>query len=74
MAFDGKLNDRIREALSHHPKVEEKHIFGGTCYMVDAKMCIGVVGDEMMCRIDHDIYEEALERRVAEKWISREDL
>jgi TfoX/Sxy family transcriptional regulator of competence genes len=62
MAFDEKLNDRIREALANIKKVEEKHMFGGTCYMVNGKMCVGVVKDEMMCRIDHDIYEEALEK------------
>jgi TfoX/Sxy family transcriptional regulator of competence genes len=61
MAFDEKLNDRVRESLSHLPNVEEKHMFGGTCYMVNGKMCAGVVGDELMCRIDHAVYEEALE-------------
>lgn len=62
MAFDEKLNDRIREALSHLPKVEEKYMFGGSCFMVNGKMCVGVIKDEMMCRIDHDIYEDALEK------------
>jgi TfoX/Sxy family transcriptional regulator of competence genes len=62
MAFDEKLNDRIRESLSQVPNVEEKYMFGGSCYMVDGKMCVGVVKDEMMCRIDHDIYEKALEK------------
>ena len=60
MAFDEKLNDRIRESLSHLSNVEEKRMFGGTCFMLNDKMCVGVVKDEMMCRIDHDIYEEAL--------------
>jgi TfoX/Sxy family transcriptional regulator of competence genes len=63
MAYNEKLNDRIREAIADLPKVEEKFMFGGTCFMLNGKMCIGVVGDEMMCRIDHDIYEEALERK-----------
>jgi TfoX/Sxy family transcriptional regulator of competence genes len=62
MAFNEKLNDRIREALEQVPKVEEKYMFGGSCYMVDGKMCIGVAGDEMMCRIGPEKYEEALER------------
>jgi TfoX/Sxy family transcriptional regulator of competence genes len=62
MAYDEKLNDRIREAIGHLPKVEEKHMFGGTCFMLNGKMCIGVVKDEMMCRIDPGIYEEALEK------------
>lgn len=62
MAFNEKLNDRIREALESVPTVEEKHMFGGVCYMVDGKMCIGVIKDEMMCRIGPDVYEEALEK------------
>ena len=61
MAYNEKLNDRIREAMAHLPKVEEKYMFGGVCYMLNGKMCVGVVGDEMMCRIDHDVYENALE-------------
>jgi TfoX/Sxy family transcriptional regulator of competence genes len=62
MAYNEKLSNRIREALAHLPKVEEKYMFGGVCYMLNGKMCIGVVQDEMMCRIDPLIYEEALEK------------
>ena len=60
MAFNGTLSDRIREALSELPEVSEKYMFGGVCYMVNDKMCIGVAGDEMMCRIGEDAYEAAL--------------
>jgi len=63
MAYNEKLSDRIREALSDVPQVEEKKMFGGVCYMVDGKMCVGVVKDEMMCRIGPEIHEEALEKR-----------
>ncbi len=63
MAYNEKLNDRIREAVANLPNVEEKHMFGGTCFMVNGKMCIGVVKDEMMCRIDPNLYEEALEKK-----------
>lgn len=62
MAFNEKLSDRIREALVHLTNVEEKFMFGGVCYMVDGKMCIGVVEDEMMCRINPDKSDEALEK------------
>lgn len=61
MAYNEKLNDRIREAMARFSEVEEKHMFGGTCYMLKGKMCVGVVKDEMMCRIDPEIYAEALE-------------
>lgn len=63
MAFDEKLNDRIREAMAGYDHVEEKYMFGGTCFMLNGKMCVGVVKDEMMCRIDPNIYEEALQRK-----------
>ncbi len=62
MAFNEKLADRIREALMDIPKVEEKFMFGGVCFMVDGKMCIGVVKDEMMCRIDPEMEDTALEK------------
>ena len=35
-------------------------MFGGSCYMVNGKMCVGGVKDEMMCRIGPDVYEESL--------------
>ena len=63
MAYNEKLNDRIREAMSSLKKVEEKHMFGGVCYMLNGKMCVGVVKEEMMCRIDPAIHEKMLEKR-----------
>jgi TfoX/Sxy family transcriptional regulator of competence genes len=62
MGFDEKLNNRIREALVNVHELEEKQMFGGICYMVNKKMCIGVVNDDMMCRIGPEAYESALEK------------
>ena len=62
MAYNEKLADRIREALVNVPKVEEKLMFGGVCFMVNGKMCTGVVKDEMMCRIDPAMDEIVLEK------------
>lgn len=62
MAFNEKLSDRIREYLQHLPQVEEKLMFGGVCYMVNGKMCVGVVKDELMCRIGPEAYPLALEK------------
>jgi TfoX/Sxy family transcriptional regulator of competence genes len=62
MAFNEKLADKIREALVDQPLVEEKYMFGGVCFMVDGKMCVGVVKDEMMCRIDPANEEQVLEK------------
>ena len=62
MAFNETLSNRIREELADVPRFEEKLMIGGVCFMVNEKMCIGVVEDEMMCRIGPDAYEEALEK------------
>lgn len=62
MAFNEKLSNRIREAMAGFTGVEEKFMFGGVCYMLKGKMCIGVVGDEIMCRIGPHVYQEALEK------------
>ncbi len=63
MAYNETLADRIRIRLSEIPRVEEKFMFGGICFMLKGKMCIGVVKDEMMCRIDPEVYTMALEKR-----------
>lgn len=60
MAYNQKLADRIRESLMDLQHVEEKHMFGGVCFMLNGKMCIGVVKDEMMCRIDPSLDEKVL--------------
>ena len=61
MAYDENLVDRIREILSEHRNVEEKKMMGGICFMVNEKMCVGILKDELMARIDPTIYESALE-------------
>lgn len=61
MAYSEKLADRIRESLVNLPNVVEKEMFGGICFMVNAKMCIGVVKDEMMCRVNPNMDEIVLE-------------
>lgn len=62
MSYNQKLVDKIRESLVDLKDVEEKHMFGGVCFMVNGKMCVGVVKDEMMCRINPDLDNIVLER------------
>ena len=69
MAYNEKLSDRIRGAMAGLKKVEEKYMFGGVCYMLNKKMCVGVVKDEMMCRINPDVYEQALEKKGCREMI-----
>lgn len=66
MAYDEVLADRVREMIAlTHDRIEEKRMFGGLCFMVDDKMCIGVEKDRLMVRLDPDRYEEALSREGA---------
>jgi TfoX/Sxy family transcriptional regulator of competence genes len=60
MAYNEKIADRIREALVDQNNVIEKHMFGGVCFMVNDKMCVGVIKDDMMIRIDPSLEEEVL--------------
>jgi len=60
MAYNEKLASRIRGALAHLPKVEEKNMFGGLAFMINGKMCINVSGDEMMCRFDPALQEAVI--------------
>ena len=62
MAYDITLANKIRERLAELPTIEEKKIMGGLVFMVGEKMCIGVIKDEMMCRIDPTMHNELVER------------
>ena len=42
-------------------------MFGGLTFMVNGKMCLGVVKDDVMARIDPDIYDESLNLPGAKK-------
>jgi TfoX/Sxy family transcriptional regulator of competence genes len=62
MAYNEILADRIRERLVNLKNVEEKRMMGGLTFMVNDKMCVGIIKDELMCRIDPAIHEMAVEK------------
>lgn len=62
MAYNEKLANRIREQLAELPNVTEKEMMGGLTFMYNDKMCIGIIADEMMCRIDPTLHEMAIEK------------
>ena len=63
MAYSEELAHKIRKALVDQKMVEEKKMMGGLTFMVNGKMCIGVLKDAIMARIDPDVYDAALKRR-----------
>lgn len=62
MAYNQKLADMTRELISRtHKKVDEKAMFGGLCFMVNDKMCVGVEKERLMVRLDPAKYDEVME-------------
>ena len=66
MPYNEHLADRIRNTFkAKGVQFEEKKMMGGVCYMVDDKMCAGVVKNNLMARVGPDQYTEALKRKGA---------
>jgi TfoX/Sxy family transcriptional regulator of competence genes len=52
MAYSEVLAARIRERFAELPNVEENRMMGGLVFMYNDKMCVGIMHDELMCRVD----------------------
>src|SRR5262245_20683817 len=64
MAYDEKLAARTRELLEGARKpIEEKKMFGGLCFMLNDKMCIGVEKDRLMVRLDPEKFDEVMKKK-----------
>lgn len=60
MAYNENLADRIRSVLPLREDLTEQKMFGGIAWMLDGKMFVGIVKEELMVRVGPDKYEEAL--------------
>ena len=68
MAYCEQLAERIRVIFDElGVKFVEKKMMGGLCYMVDSKMCVGILEIDLMARIGPDAYEEALKQSGCEE-------
>ena len=66
MAYNEYLQERIESILNEKRiQFEAKKMMGGLCFLVDDKMCIGIVKDDLMARVGAESYEELLEREGA---------
>ncbi|WP_324023572.1 TfoX/Sxy family protein [Maribacter sp. BPC-D8] len=68
MAYSEYLADRVRPRLKGKGELEEKKMMGGLIFMVNTKMCIGVMYDKkieedrLMIRVGKLNYEELLNK------------
>ena len=70
MAYNENLANKVREVLSDHPtsalkkmQIDERKMFGGLAFMINKKMCVGILQDKLMARIDPEIYVIALQKK-----------
>lgn len=62
MAYHVDLANRVREKLQNLENIEEKEMMGGLIFMYNDKMCLGIIKDDLVCRIDQEIWETLLEK------------
>src|SRR3712207_469872 len=82
MAFDETLAARIRDALARKKGVEEKKMFGCTCFLLNGNALAGVWKDRLIARLGPDEGEAALRephvrafditRRPMRNWVAVE--
>ena len=63
MTYGENLANRVRKLLPSDLKVEEKKMMGALTFMVNGKMCVCVLKDDLMARVDPEVYEDALARK-----------
>lgn len=64
MAYDQHLEERISRVLDKKKvSYSGKNMMGGWCALVDDKMCVGIVKDELMARINPEIQDEVLKKK-----------
>jgi len=61
MAYDEHLADRVRTALPRGAEVTEQKMFGGLAFLLKGHMFAGIVGNELMVRLDYQAAQQALE-------------
>ncbi|CAN5741146.1 TfoX/Sxy family protein [soil metagenome] len=61
MAYDHALAERLRSQITQVP-FDENRMFGGLAILVNGNMACGVSGDDLILRLPHSEYENALSR------------
>jgi TfoX/Sxy family transcriptional regulator of competence genes len=60
VAYDEELAERVRDLLSTRSEVTERKMFGGIAFMVSGNMACGVLGEDLIVRLDKEESAEAL--------------
>jgi hypothetical protein len=60
MAYDEALAERVRDLLNLRGDLTERKMFGGIAWMVGGNMACGVLGEDLIVRLDPAEAEQAL--------------
>jgi TfoX/Sxy family transcriptional regulator of competence genes len=60
VAYDEALADRVRDALGARDEVSERKMFGGIGFMLGGNIACGVIGEDLIVRLDPGGAERAL--------------
>ena len=68
MPYNELLADRVRNVLwEKRVSFEEKKMMGGLCIMVEDKMCVGIIKENLMARVGPEAYGPVLEKAGCSK-------
>lgn len=66
MAYDEYLQERIESILkARNVGYEARKMMGGLCFMVNDKMCLGIVKNDLMVRVGEQMYEHLKAKKGA---------
>ena len=67
MAYNEHLADRVRRVFEEKKvhNIEEKRMMGGLTFMVNDKMCVGIVKEDLMVRLNPELHEEMVQKTGA---------
>lgn len=65
MAYDEKLESRIRGILKGKKGITSKKMFGGIAFLLEGKMFVGIVKDELMARVGPENHNRVISQKHA---------
>ena len=70
MAYDEYLSERVAKVLDESKATfYEKKMFGGICFMVEEKMCVGIVKNDLMVRLNPEFEDSVADKLAVDLWI-----
>jgi hypothetical protein len=62
MAYDEMLAERVRDVLEGRPGLEEQRMFGGLAFLINRRMCCGIMSGGLLLRLGAEGVADVLAR------------